>query len=470
MKSFTKALFLFFLPLSFLLPTHAAIRLPSIIGSHMVLQQNSKVLLWGWCNPGEKIKVYTDWSSQVDSTQGLNTAKWSLSIQTPIGGGPHKIILSTKGQDSPDAVVLEDVLIGEVWVCSGQSNMEMSADWNSMVLKDVPNANYPNIHLFTIPRTTSDYPQENCSGTWVVCTPETMKHFSAAGYYFGKRISTQLNIPVGLISSNWGGTPAEVWTPKDEVLGRENLKQASLKLTNSNGWPRSPGILYNAMIYPIIQYKIAGTIWYQGESNVGTNSTYTELFTLMIQDWRKAWGYDFPFYYVQIAPFSGYSGFDGALLRESQTQALSLPGTGMVVVSDLVDNIKDIHPLNKQDVGLRLANLALVNTYGEKGIACLSPVFDSYIIKGKSIELSFKNAENGLVARGGDPNEFMIAGDDGKYYPAKAKIVKNKVIVSSPLVPTPKSVQFGFTNSSMPNLFSKEGLPVNLFRTDKGNK
>ena len=448
----------------------ARIRLPSIIGSHMVLQQNSKVLLWGWCNPGEKIKVYSDWSSTIDSTVGLNTAKWSVTIQTPGAGGPHTLSIASISGKNSEATVLEDVLIGEVWVCSGQSNMEMSADWNSLVLKDVPNANYPNIHLFTIPKTTSENPQDNCSGTWVVCTPETMKHFSATGYYFGKRLNTLLNIPVGLISSNWGGTPAEVWTPKEEVLSHDSLRVASEKLSNSNGWPHTPGYLYNAMIYPILKYKIAGAIWYQGESNVGAFSTYTELFSTMIKSWRKSWGYDFPFYYVQIAPFSGYEGINGALLRESQTKALSVPGTGMVVVSDLVDNIKDIHPLNKQDVGLRLANLALVNTYGQKGIPCYSPELDTYTIKGRTIELLFKNADNGLMSKGGDPTEFMIAGEDGKYFPAKAKIIKNKIIVSSPEVSAPRSVQFGFTNSSMPNLFSKEGLPVDLFRTDGPSK
>lgn len=466
MKWIYKTLFFFGLFLFSILIGYGSIRLPSIIGSHMVLQQNSKVLLWGWCNPGEKITVSTDWSGELDSTRGLNSAKWSLTLQTPSAGGPHKITLRSNNANS-NPIVLEDVLIGEVWICSGQSNMEMSADWNAMVLKDVPNANYPGIHLFTVPKTTAEYPQEDCPGTWVVCTPETMKHFSATGYYFGKRLHTQLNIPVGLISSNWGGTPAEVWTPKEEVLNHENLKQASLKLTNSSGWPHEPGLTYNAMIYPLTRFKIAGSIWYQGESNVGTSSTYTELFTLMIQDWRKAWGYDFPFYYVQIAPFSGYGGNSGALLREAQTQAMTLPGTGMVVTSDLVDNIKDIHPLNKQDVGLRLANLALVNTYGQKGIPCLSPELESYSIKGNKIELVFKNAENGLISKGGDPTEFMIAGEDEKYYPAKARIVKNKVLVSSSEVKSPKSVQFGFTSSSTPNLFSKEGLPVDLFRTDK---
>lgn len=438
----------------------------------MVLQRNSKVLLWGWCNPGEKIKIRNSWNQQIDSAEGLNTAKWSLTISTPEAGGPYSLVISSSGDKESNAIILEDILIGEVWVCSGQSNMEMSGDWKSpMILEDVPTANYPSIHLFTVAKSTADYPQDDCPGSWVVCTPESMMHFSAAGYYFGRRLFTQLHIPVGLISSNWGGTPAEVWTPQKEVTSDNDLKSASEKLTQSKGWPKESGSTFNAMIYPLTQFKIAGVIWYQGESNVGTNSTYTHLFGTLIQSWRKYWHSDFPFYYVQIAPFEGYGAdnVNGALLREAQTKTLSISNTGMVVVSDLVDNIKDIHPKNKRDVGLRLANLALEYTYGQK-LDAQSPELKDQIIKGKTIELSFNHAEQGLISRGGDPTDFQIAGEDGKYYPAKAKISKNKVLVSSPEVLNPKTVRFGFTNSSMPNLFSKEGLPVNLFRTDNLEK
>ena len=251
-------------------------------------------------------------------------------------------------------------MIGEVWVCGGQSNMEWSGSQKlKQSLDEAPNATNQNIRFFYVPKITADFPQEDIKASWKVCTPDEMLRFSAIGYFFGKKLQNDLNVPVGLINSNWGGTPAEVWTPKDVIGQDPALKDASLKLQPSNGWPITPGANYIAMISPLTKFKIAGAIWYQGESNSQNYQTYSRLMTKMIGSWRDAWGYVFPFYFVQIAPFA-YGNYNvGALVREQQTACLTISKTGMVVVHDLVDDVTNIHPVKKSEVATRLANLAL---------------------------------------------------------------------------------------------------------------
>jgi sialate O-acetylesterase len=287
------------------------------------------------------------------------------------------------------------------------------------------------------------------------------------GYFFGKGVSEKLGVPVGLIGSSWGGTPAEAWTPDSVVRNDELLHTAAGKLKPSNGWPVVPGSTYNAMIYPLQNFAIAGSIWYQGESNVGTWTTYQNLLTKMIDSWRKGFHKEFPFYLVQIAPFAGYGEYpSSALLREQQTKIAGYTNTGMVVIHDLVDNINDIHPKMKKEVGERLANLALSRTYGVGGLPNQYPQYESMQVEGDRIRIRFANAGAGLVAKGGEPTDFYIAGEDKVFHPAKAKISGNSVVVSSKAVKKPVAVRFGFSNAAMPNLFSKEGLPVNSFRTD----
>jgi len=317
----------------------AEVRLPAIIGSHMVLQQKSDIKLWGWCEPGEKIKVKTDWDTTTCTTIALSNAKWTVQLKTPAAGGPYKIIIN-----GDNTIVLEDVMIGEVWICSGQSNMEMNINWGLNYPEDVANAINKSIRFFHIPRLTADYPQEDTKARWVVCNPGDMKRFSAVGYFFGNKLQQDLNVPVGLINASWGGTPAEVWTPKESVDNDSALKKAAAQLSPATGWPVTPaGATYNAMIYPVTNYKIAGALWYQGEANVGTYSTYQFLLTTMIAAWRKAFQKDFTFYLVQIAPYAGYGkdNCKSALFREAQTKVLSYPNTGMVVISDLVNDIND---------------------------------------------------------------------------------------------------------------------------------
>lgn len=439
------------------------IRLPAVIASNMVLQRNSTVQLWGWARAGEKIRVHTSWNNQLDSTVTGSNAKWSIQVKTPEAGGPYTITLQGR-----NIVKLENVLIGEVWVCSGQSNME----WSSLnglqdVKAEFPTCADSRIRFFHIATSTAAYPQDDCTASWVACDSNSLKAFSAVGYFFGKKLRHDLNIPIGLINTSWGGTPAEVWTPAPEVEKDPVLKEAATKLTPSNGWPITPGYTYNAMIAPITNYNIAGAIWYQGESNAGTANTYTKLMGTMISAWRAAWKKEFPFYYVQIAPFNyGKGTIKGALLREAQTEALQFPHTGMVVITDLVADTANIHPTNKHDVGLRLANWALSDTYGKTGIAYKSPQFSQMEKKDNKIILHFNNAEDGLVLKGKKAEQFFIAGADRQFVPADVVIKGNTVTVSAKTVKQPEAVRFGFTNTAIGNIFSKAGLPVNPFRTD----
>ena len=442
----------------------ADVRLTSVIGSHMVLQQKKDATLWGRCEPGEKIRILADWDTTVHAVTGARDASWSVVLKTPEAGGPYKIIIS-----GSNAIVLEDVMIGEVWVCGGQSNMEWSGSHGlKQSIEEAPRAIHPEIRLFHIPKAAAETPQDGGEGQWKVCGPEAMKRFIAVGYFFGRKLQQELGVPIGLINASWGGTPAEVWTPAELVENDPVLREAALKIPDFMPlWPIVPAVGYNAMIHPISRFPIAGVIWYQGESNVETWSTYESLFRTLIGAWRGAWGSDFPFYYVQIAPFSGYGEKNtGALLREAQTRCMAVPGTGMVVVSDLVDDVANIHPQNKVDVGLRLAGWALSETYGKKGIAHKSPQYRKMDIEKDKIRFTFSDAESGLVSRGGEPSEFMIAGDDRRFVSARARIEGSRIVVWSPVVKHPVAVRFGFGNVSIPNLFSREGLPVNLFRTD----
>ncbi len=442
----------------------ADIRLPSVLSNNMVLQQQSTVNLWGWSSPGEKVFITTSWGSTVDSTMASGDAKWNIAIKTPAAGGPYTITF--KGNNT---IVLDNVLIGEVWVCSGQSNME----WSSLnglpqIDAELPNSANPNIRFFHIPKTTALTPQDDCVAAWTECNPETLRSFSAVAYYFGKQLQQQLNVPIGLINTSWGGTPAEVWTPEELVENDPVLKTAAAKIGVTNWWPNAPGRAYNAMIAPITSYDIAGAIWYQGESNTGTASTYKALMTTLIDSWRKDWKKDFPFYYVQIAPFAYGNKNIGALLREAQTQTLTHPNTGMAVITDLVDDVKNIHPLNKKDVGARLAAWALSETYKKEGITYKSPMYRNMEVNKNKAVVYFDNAPNGLILKGPDKRatEFYIAGDDKNFLPADVKIENDHVILSNKQIKNPVAVRFAFSNTAMANIFSREGLPVNPFRTD----
>jgi sialate O-acetylesterase len=442
-------------------PARAEVTLPNIFSDYMVLQRNDKVLLWGWADTGEEITVVTGWDNKEYTVKTPITAKWELEVGTPAAGGPYTL----QFKDNGDGLTLKNVLIGEVWLCSGQSNMQWSAITNAGIdnaKAEIENADYPNIRLFTVERRTSPYPQEDLPGTWEVCSPETMKDFSAVAYFFARRLQGELDVPIGLIDNAWGGSPAEVWAAKSVFDENEDLKDSAEALQESRWSPVATSRLFNAMVYPITPFKISGTIWYQGESNVSRHAQYTNLFSEMVASWREAWGYDFPFYYVQIAPFDYEVPEEGAYLRDAQRRALSvIPNSGMVVVSDIA-TIDDIHPPNKQDVGLRLANLALKEHYGKSDEVVHGPLFKKIKIDGKKVHVLFDHAE-GLTSRGERLTHFEVAGEDGKYHPAKAKIKDDTVVVSSKEVKTPKKVRFAWSNTAEAQLFNAVGLPASSF-------
>lgn len=445
------------------LQARSDVRLPAVFGSHMVLQQNKTVAIWGWASPGEVVKITGSWNNKTVEIKTGRGAKWKTELETASAGGPYTVRI-----EGNNTIELENVMLGEVWLCSGQSNMESSATHSysfNNAQEEINSANYPNIRLFHVEKATADARQDDLTGSWQVCTPETMKSFSGTAYFFGRELHRQLNIPIGLIHSSWGGTAAEVWIDEEVVNNDPDFKANAEKLGVSDWWPRKPGSTFNAMIAPIIPFGMTGAIWYQGESNTVAPLNYRKLFPAMIADWRQEWGEEFPFYYVQIAPFKYNKPHIGVLLREAQLLSMTVPNTGMVVISDIGD-IGNIHPTNKQDVGHRLAQWALAKTYNKPGIAYSGPVFKAMKQEGKKIRLHFDYAEKGLVAKGGELIGFEIAEANREFVPAKAKIEGSSIVVTGKKIKDPVAVRFAWDNIAEPNLFNTEGLPASSFRTD----
>lgn len=642
--------------------------LPSLIGDNMLLQQKTVVKIWGKANPKQKINVTASWNSEAKAVSGED-GKWSANISTPEAGGPYTVTISA----SDTTITINNVLVGEVWFCSGQSNMEMPlagwppADTIMHSANAIASSSIPEIRLFNVLKRISDEPLEDCTGKWEICTPESVTQFSATAYFFGRKLHSEMNIPIGLIESAWGGTPSESWTSavslektgefisvlnsikesaplvaeyqawlntlkqvdlkpdgndqykdlsfdddkvpspdfndsewqsmvlpaaietvtgdfdgavwfrktvkipqdlseKDLILSlgpiddmdrtyfngklvgateasgfwqtdriynipatlvKTGINQISVRVIDTQGgggifgkpekmkvslksnpktviplngeWKYqpvaefksgkfyvfniagndfqskkrpvsigagTPSVLYNGMVNPVIPYQIKGAIWYQGEANVGRAEQYTKIFPAMIENWRDSWGIkDFPFYFVQIAPYvyNGVDSTESAFLREAQESALKLPKTGMVVTLDIA-TVNNIHPPFKLEVGERLALLALNNDYG-KSSPYLGPVYKSMLSSGNVITLKFENAEGGLIAKDNNLKEFEVAGDDGIYKKAEAKIMNDEVLVSSASVKKPVSVRYCWHNGSQATLFNKAGLAAWQFRT-----
>lgn len=447
------------------LSVKAAIKLPSFFSDHMVLQQHSEVSFWGWANAAQYLQIIPSWSNDTVKVRADGFAKWETTLKTPVAGGPYQITVITSDQ----IIVLNDVLIGEVWLCSGQSNMVWNAtNQHQEMLDELPNCNNPQIRVLQVTRVASAYPQDDLQDSWKESNPENLKAFSSIAYFIAKKLQKELNVPIGVINSSWGGTPAEVWTPEGIVKSNPVLNSFAGQQKAAVSRPHTPGSLWNSMIYPLVGYKIAGVYWYQGESNVSTWQGYELLFSSLIQSWRNAWGYEFPFYYVQIAPYDYKTGtaHRSAFLREQQTKVLSLPKTGMVVTTDLVPDITNIHPSKKIDVASRLADLSLVEVYGENKSDYKSPVYDKFEIKDDKMIIHFKYLEKGFSVKGKEITEILMAGRDGNFHKANAVIKGNTLIVSSKDVKKPEAVRFGFSDTAMPNLFNINGLPVTPFRTD----
>jgi sialate O-acetylesterase len=389
-----------------------------------------------------------------------NHSVWSIEIETPEAGGPYQLVI--RGFNT---IEINDVLIGEVWLGSGQSNMEWTASSGiDNQQEEIAAADFPEIRFFQVSTTIASCPQQLVEGQWVVCTPETMPGFSAVLYFFGRELYRDLKVPVGLISSAWGGTPVEIWMPEAAVRGDRLLEMNAGLLTPVPWGPISPGVAYNAMIHPLIPFRIKGALWYQGEANVDFPHRYTRALGTLIGSWRAAWGYTFPFYYVQIAPWSGYGtdNVKGAVLRDQQRLVMErTPQTGMVVVSDIGD-LRDIHPKNKLDVGKRLAAWALHQDYGFSDLPYSGPLPQSVDFGPEAVSIQFDHAEGGLVARGGALKEFEVLDSSGQWIEADARIIGNSVKVTGPS-PDPQGVRYGYRNDSQPTLFNAAGLPASCF-------
>lgn len=443
--------------------TSTPLHLPSVFSDHMVLQQQSNVPVWGWGEASATIKIVGSWMPKdTICTQVDDCGHWMARIPTTRHGGPYTLQII-----SNNIIELKDVMLGEVWLCSGQSNMEWSPN-NGIQnqQEEIEAAHHPDIRFFSLSKQGSKHLQEDCHGQWETCTPEVMRRRSAIAYFFGRRLQEKLDVPVGLIVSAWGGTPAEVWTPRDTVMKHKEIADAVIYKPYP-WWPVEPGVLYNSMIHPLMPYDIAGAIWYQGESNRDNPVSYRTLMEKLIGSWRKGFNKDFPFYIVQIAPFNYGSANNGpALIREAQEQVThSVPHTGLVATIDVGD-VQNIHPARKAEVGSRLANLTLGRDYNMTGQGYETPFFTQMNVeKGKAI-LSFSHAESGLACPDKEVRGILVAGDDGQFVPAQARIKGSRLIVSSPKVKHPAAVRYCFDDATIGNLFNREGLPVAPFRTD----
>jgi sialate O-acetylesterase len=477
--------------------SYADVTVPAVLGDHMVVQRGLPVHVWGMAAPHEAVSVAFRGETKAGTAD--DDGRWSIYLSPGEAGGPFELSIK-----AANAIVLHDILVGDVWVASGQSNMEFPMTGLVNAQTEIAAAQYPKIRLFLVKHKPADYPLENVdSKGWAACTPETVADSSAVAYFFARNLQQKLSVPIGLIESSWGGTAAESWTSL-HTLGadaalmpvfsarakmveeqstnilrqqREDVEfQKAAAQAKAEGkplpWPQwhpdfaawAPAALYNGMIAPLTPFAIRGVIWYQGEANASPDraSLYARLFQTMIRDWRNSWGEgDFPFLFVQIANWNTEPGELWPEVRNAQRQALALRNTGMAVTIDIGDP-NDIHPKNKQDVGLRLSLAARAITYGEK-IEWSGPLYRQVTQEEHALRVWFDHAL-GLMAKGATVTGFELAGADGKYSSADAKIEGTSVVVSSAAVPAPVSVRYGWAPNPNCNLFNKEGLPASPFQ------
>ena len=481
----------------------ANVRLPAIFSDNMVLQQQSKVAVWGWADPGERITIAGSWSAKFVSFTTDATGNWKGFLQTPKAGAPYT--LKIKGKNS---IELSDVLIGEVWVCSGQSNMVMAVKASENAKSEMAAADLPLIRYFSVKRQYGSQEFNDAPGSlWEKTSPQNAGTFSAVAYYFAKKIHKDLNVPVGIVYAAWGGTPAEAWT-QETVLKNDPLLSLYIdrwkKIQDDVGkdsvayyaavskWKkdstaskkpaepqtffyykrpwRQPAVLYNGMINPVIPYCIKGFLWYQGESNVAYADEHYHLFSSMINSWRSKWSNNnLPFYFVQIAPFN-YSNLDAAArLRESQYQVMqNIPNTGMAVTVD-IGNMKNQHPVQKKEVGERLALIALNKTYGFKNTVFAGPTFKKAIIDKKKVHVIFdqKLFTTNNQKAGGFEIGYKEAGSDSlQFGKAEATIENMEVVVWNTKVQQPLFIRYAWVNIAEANLLNNEGLPAFPFSNE----
>jgi sialate O-acetylesterase len=481
------------------LPARADVKPHALISDGMVLQQGVACKFWGTADPGEPVTIILDIgnSGTAVSVAADKDGKWLVSLPKQTAGGPYTLTIT----GLKNKISLKDVYFGEVWVASGQSNMEWTLNKSADADKHKVNSKNPKIRLFTVPKKTADTPQDDVNGKWVECGPDTGGSFSGVAYFFGRDLQAARNVPIGLIHSSWGGTVCEAWAPLKSLAAVESLKkeivdpyqakqakalaaypdllkkyQADAEQAKKDGKtapraptnpatdPNRPAVLYNAMIHPLEKYAVKGAIWYQGESNAGRAEQYRTLFSTMIKSWRDVWHNEqLGFYFVQLAPYEKAGG-DWPRLREAQLLALKLPYTGMAVITDVGEE-NDIHPKRKEPVGTRLALAARAVTYGEK-IESLGPLYENMQVDGDKAVLSFTHIGKGLECKGEKLSGFTVAGEDKMFYPATAEIKGDKIVVLSDKVTKPVAVRFGWANYPVVNLWNKDGLPASPFRTD----
>jgi len=452
----------------------AKVKLPALFADGMVLQQQANARIWGWAKNGADIRISSSWNRKTYTAKADDKGNWSIKITTPEAGGPYSISIA-----DGETVTINNILIGEVWLCSGQSNMEMGMKG----FKDQPiigsndaifNSTNDQLRIYTVPRAVERQAKDTSkTSSWKTANPENISNFSATAYYFGRLLQQQLKVPVALINASYSGSPAEAFMSAESLKAFPEIAVPSVtgteKLNNKNATT-----LYNGMIHPITGYTIKGCIWYQGESNYDRPDQYEKLFPAMVQLWRNEWEQgNFPFYFAQIAPFNYiYAGvtktekLNSAYLRDAQRRSLAaIPGGNMIVLMDNGEE-KSIHPANKEIVGKRFAYLALGDSYNVKGFAYQSPLYDSLLITGNVATIKFRNTPNGLTSFGKPITQFEIAGADKIFYPAQAVILKGNIQLSSPQVATPVAVRYAFKDFVVGELFSTEGYPASSFRTD----
>lgn len=508
---FRSRLSLVLLATAITLPAAAEVRLPKVFGDHMVLQRDKPIRIWGWADPGTAVTV--ELGDARSTATATARGEWIATLPARSAGGPHTLTVS-----GPNTVRLQDVLVGEVWLCSGQSNMEMGVRMCANGEAEVAAANFPRIRLFMVPNRWTPLPQNDVDATWKVCSPASIGEggwggFSAAGYYFGRELHQRLDVPVGLIDATWGGTRIEPWTPPEgfasvPALAREYqrvqwadprspahreriedllrktdqwLAQSRTALEQGQVQPTMPTFpeellpprevqhataLYNGMLHPLHPFALRGAIWYQGESNSSEGPLYTDHTRALVNGWRKVWEDDsLAYFYVQIAPFN-YGGNPERIAEfwEAQAAAQSIPNTGMIVINDIGD-LKDIHPTNKQDVGRRLARWALAKTYGLADVVYASPSFESMELQGNALRVRFRDAA-GLETRDGQPPTWfeIIDAEEGGFEKANARIEGTSVVLTSPQVRRPVAVRYAWSMLAEPNLRNGAGLPLGAFR------
>jgi sialate O-acetylesterase len=451
----------------------AQVQLPAVIADNMVLQRGMRVPVWGKAAPGERIEVEVAGKSA--SVRCGADGRWMVRVGPLQAGGPWDMTISAPSGTTK----VRSVLVGDVWVASGQSNMEWPMALVRNAAEELAQAQYPSIRLFNVEKAVAERPAGDCRARWTPCSPETVPGFSAVAYMFGRELHRMLKVPIGLIETNWGGTPAESWTSLPWLQADPDLSPmlSRIPATGADGkaekaWDAwTPTGLYNGMIAPLLPFGIRGAIWYQGESNAGRAYQYRKLFPTMIRCWRKAWGQgDFPFLFVQLANFTPRFATpresDWAELREAQTMTLSLPKTGMAVAID-IGEANDIHPRNKQDVGKRLAAAAGAVAYGNRTEEYSGPMYRALTVRGGRAIIDFSHVGGGLAAGGDRPlSGFAVAGDDRRFVWADAAIDGGRVVVFSSQVPHPVAVRYGWDHNPDCNLYNKAGFPASPFRTD----